>query len=513
MPPSKSSSHSNTRSRRSVGMKRLDSQGVIGRESPDMTDLVTVFGPEADGHSEVEAARRSGRQFVRSEGQLSVYERARRPTGHVYTAWEAYSAYGIDALEEAVDFGSAILKCKTDAAADALKTRRERLNLSHRDIARATSLPEPLLASAEESPSNVSMVQLQSAAFVLGLDERLLSYDPDSGADSRLAYRLRDLSRKHAHLTWQMTPRTALRFAEAASIIRVQIRLQEWLGIETERHLFATSGFYGSYQRQTWKVGYDLADEARTKLDLGKAPVSSMRELVEHRLGIPVVQVDLGQKIAGATIVTHNDRNEEVRGILLNAAGKNENVWIRRTTLAHELGHLLFDPNERLESVRVDPYEQSEADPETQGFDQVEQRANAFAIAFLAPLDEVRSIASLPFSRSSIVDVMHKFGLSQTAARYHISNAHFRQHELPQFVIREAPADELKAAENFTTDFFPLQGTPVQRRGKFADLVVKAYTEKLISLDTASLYLQCTKEEFSEKVDMLRRLFDLNAKS
>ena len=473
-----------------------------------MARLITVFGPEAKGLSEKEAARRSHRQFVRSEGQLAVYDAARRPTGHVYTAWEAYRAYGIHTLEEAVEFGAAILKCSKDATANTLRSRREKLNLSHRDIARATSLSEKLVKSAEESPSRVPIVQLQNAAFVLGLDERLLSYTSNAGDDNRLAYRLRDLFTKRSQSTWHMSPRTALRFAEAASIIRVQIRLQEWLGIKTERHHFSTTNFYGSYQTPTWKVGYNLADETRVKLGLEEAPILSMRELVEHRLGIPVVQVDLGQNIAGATIVTHDDDGQELRGILLNSAGENENVWIRRTTLAHELGHLLFDPNEHLENIRVDPYEQSEADPEIQDFDQVEQRANAFAIALLAPLNQVRSIASIPFSRASVVEVMHTFGLSQTAARYHIFNAHYRQHELPSFVIHETPGDELKAAENFTTDFFPLQNTPIQRRGKFADLVVRAYAEKYISRDTASVYLQCTGEELTEKIDFLMQVFD-----
>jgi Zn-dependent peptidase ImmA (M78 family)/DNA-binding transcriptional regulator YiaG len=478
-----------------------------------MASLTAIFGPEAEGHSEKDSARHSSRQFVRSEGQLAVYDSARRPTGHVYTAWEAYSAYGIDTLEEAVEFGAAILRCQEDASATALKTRRESLNLSRRDVADATSLSEQVVSSAEKSPSDVPIVQQQSAAFVLGLDERLLSYVPNSGGDSRLAYRLRDLSQKRPQSTWQMKPRTALRFAEAASIIRVQMRLQDWLGIETERHLFSTDSSYGTYQTPTWKIGYNLADEARIKLGLGASPILSMRELTEHRLGIPVVQVDLDQQIAGATIVTHDDENREVRGILLNSAGENENVWVRRTTLAHELGHLLFDPNERLQNVRVDSYEQSESDPEVQDLDRqeldkVEQRANAFAIAFLAPLDEVRSVAPIPFSKSSIVDVMQKFGLSQTAARYHVFNAHFRQHEIPQFAIHETPSDELRAAENFTTDFFPLQSTPVQRRGKFADLVARAYTEGCISPETASFYLHCSKEEFSKKVGALRQVFD-----
>ena len=472
-----------------------------------MASLTSIFGPEAEGRSEKEAARQSTRRFVRSEGQLAVYDSARRPTGHVCTAWEAYSAYGIGALEEAVEFGAAILKCRKDATAAALKARRESLNLSHRDVARATRLSEELVRSAESAPSEVPVGKLQNVAFVLGLDEQLLSYDPNAGGDNRLAYRLRELFADRSQSSWHMTSHTALRFAEGASIIRAQIRLQEWLGIETERQLFTTSDHYGTCQTPAWKVGYGLAEEARANLALGESPILSMRELVEHRLGVPVVQVDLGQRIAGATIVTHNDKGEEVRGVLLNSAGENRNVWIRRTTLAHELGHLLFDPNEHLENVRVDPYDQSEADPETQDFDPVEQRANAFAIAFLAPLSQVRSLATTPFSEASIVNVMHTFGLSQTAARYHICNAHYRQYELPQFQIHEAPGDELKAAENFTTDFFPLERTPIQRRGRFADLVVRAFTEKYISQDTASLYLQCTSEEFSEKIDALRQIF------
>ena len=137
-----------------------------------MASLTTIFGPETEGHSEKEAAKRSSRQFVCSEGQLAVYDPDRCPTGHVYTAWEAYSAYGIHTLEEAIEFGAAILKCRSDAAAVALRTRREKLNLSHRDIARATLLSEKVIKSAETSPSSVPVVQLQNASFILGLDER-----------------------------------------------------------------------------------------------------------------------------------------------------------------------------------------------------------------------------------------------------------------------------------------------------------------------------------------------------
>ena len=121
---------------------------------------------------------------------------------------------------------------------------------------------------------------------------------------------------------------------------------------------------------------------AREQLGLDLRPVRSMRQLVEHRLGIPIIQVELPTGIAGATISSNGQR-----GIVLNVTGANRNVWIRRTTLAHELAHIPFDPEAQLESVRVDKYEQLERDTEDtdRSLDEVEQRANAFAVEFIAP--------------------------------------------------------------------------------------------------------------------------------
>ena len=475
-----------------------------------MPDLTWIFGPGTEGCSAEDAARRATRKFVRSEGQLAVYEPSRgpRPTGHVFTAWEAYTAYGIEILEEAVEYGAAILKCTRDSTSDSLERRRESLNLCHGDVARAASLASAdIVRSAESTPSQVPTTQLENIAFVLGLDERLLAFTRDAGGDDRLAYRLRTLSTNGPPSSHTISSGTALLFAEAASIIRVQLRLQRWLGIETARDSFAPSDHYGSAETPAWKVGYRLAEETRRTLGLDESPIPSMRELVEDRLGIPVVQVSLGQNIAGATVVTVDEDGREARGVVLNTSGDNENVWIRRATLAHELGHLLFDPSGRLESVRVDRYGESQFDPETQGIDYVEQRANAFAIAFLAPLEAVRRLAPVPLSNKSVVDVMQTYGISHTAAGYHIRNVHHRQYDLPQSDVHETPRDDLTAAENFAVDFFPLENTSIQRRGKFAGLVVKAVEEGCISEDTASLYLQCRVSEFNSRFDVLQEIY------
>ena len=470
-------------------------------------NLTTIFGDDARGRDAKAAARTSKRRFVRSQRQLAPYEPSRRPTGHVLTAWEAFSAFGIDVLEEAIEYGAATLKCERNASGNALRRRREELNLSPRDVGRAASLSQAQMKSAEVAPSTLRTIELENAAFVLGLDERLLAFKADAGGDEHLAYRLRTLSDERGQSPRILTPRTALVFAETASIIRVQLRLQRWLGIKNESGLFAPTDYYGGPENPAWKVGYNLATEAREKLRLGVSPVDSMRTLVEERLGIPVVQAELGQNIAGATVVTVDEDGEEARGVVLNTAGQNENVWVRRTTLAHELGHLLFDPNDELKHVRVDPYSTTQADPETHEVDYVEQRANAFAIYFLAPPDEVRKMATFPFSEESVANVMHTFGISRTAASYHICNVHHRQYGAPEFGLHEEPGDGMKAAENFTIDFFPIEDTFVQRRGRFAALVVRAFDEGLITADTASLYLQCSVETFRDQADLLREIF------
>lgn len=480
-----------------------------------MTELIHIFGPRAEGVREAEeAARRSDQRFVRSAGQLASYEPDRRPTGHVLTAWEALDAFGLEVLEEAVEYGAAILKHSRRSAGQALKRRRKRLSLSRASVARAASIPERDVAAAESSEPEAAMGVLNRIALVLGLDERLLAFSAHDPGDE-LAVRLRTLQNEECGRTKPISPGTALSFAEAASIIRIQHRLQGWLRTETEEaSRFEPDGFYGSPAMPAWKVGYQLAESARDVLGLNRAPIPSMRALVEERLGIPVVQAPLpsNREIAGATVATTDGDGGEMRGIVLNTEGANRNVWVRRATLAHELGHLLYDPDERIENLRIDSYAEGATDPQSRnGMDFVEQRANAFAIAFLAPNDAVRETAPLPLSAAAVADTIRTFGIGRIAARYHIYNCHHRTLEIPNAEAEteaEAPSDDWKARENFTVDYFPFSGAKDQRRGRFAYLVGKCRKMGLISEHTAAIYLQCTVEELAAKLDFLIGLYE-----
>ena len=472
-------------------------------------DLRFVFGEHETGLSPEAVARQSLRRFVRDNDQLSIYDPERKPTGHVLTALEAYEAFGLDILAEAVEYNSAVILLRVGAIESALRRRRIELGLTVQSVAQAAQLSPDDVERAETDANALTIQSLERIAFALGLDERLLAYDLTAGADVKLAVRLKTLQADRSVGSSRLSPGAVLLLAEAASIVRVQSKLQPTLKIVSRHSEFRPYTDYGGPDSPAWRIGYVLAEQARHLLGLGDEPVASMRSLVEDVLGIPVIQARLRDEIAGATVAVTGEDGHEYRGIVLNTVGQNENVWVRRATLAHEIGHILYDPEDRLERIKVDTYDMNDVNPEGSSADYVEQRANAFAIAFLAPPDAVRRVANSPVSGESIAEVMRHFGLSLTSARFHVFNAHYGQYDIPSvYGIPETwPGDDWKARENFTADYFPIEGTPIHRRGQFAGLVAAGYGHGLISEQTAAAYLDCDVNDFLDKLESIRSIY------
>ena len=440
--------------------------------------------------------------FVRGKYQLARYEPGSSATGRRLTEREVLEAYGPQVFAEIDDQLSAVLLARAGAIEHAIREQRNALGMTRSEFARAANVDREIIDRAETDAEQLGLRELEHLAFVLGLDPAKLSIDEHAGSDPELGVRLRvlEIERVATPTSARLNARTVLRFSEAASIIRSHLLLQRWLGKQKEAERFETSSNYGP---PAWRVGYALARRAREILGIGIEPIDSMRELVEGRLGIPIIQVALQPEIAGATVSSNRQR-----GIVLNVAGRNSNVWIRRTTLAHELAHILFDPEEQLESVRVDSYEQiaRDAEHDSQVPDYVEQRANAFAVEFLAPREAVRQLVPSPVgvSAASVAQVMSAFGVGKAAARFHVGNAWWGQAELPgESTIQAFPRDDQKAAEDFTLDFFRPRATPEQRRGRFAFFVAEAVDTGLITPDSAAQYLACSEEDLRAAVPFL----------
>ena len=297
--------------------------------------------------------------FVRGKYQLARLEPGSKAKGRQLTEHEVREAYGSDVFAEIDEHLSAILLASVGAIEQALRQQRKALGVTPGQLASAAGVPVATVKRAEQDADRVDFRDLERLSFVLGLDPAKLSVDQRAGADPALGVRLRILEGRDAASTGVSL--------SAFNPCCVSRKLHPSSGRNSSSNDgciaddrapdFEPSHDYGEGGHPAWSAGIPTSREAaRERLGLGLEPIESMRDLVEHRLGIPIIQVALPKRIAGATISSHGRR-----GIVLNTDGANSNVWIRRATMAHELAHILFDPEEQLSNVRVDSYDEDGA--------------------------------------------------------------------------------------------------------------------------------------------------------
>ena len=365
------------------------------------------------------------------------------------------------------------------------------------------------ISNLETGLSRIPAKSLTKICSALSLNEYQVGFEELSEKDRDRGYRFKQLKWDREHPGRQLSKPSAFSLLEDAWLISKQNDLKNMLekkpGFQTA---FKPDYDYGGYNLPAWKIGYELASKTRRILGISpREPIANLRSLVEEELQIPLIQDELSPKIAGATVQSGDDR-----GIVINIKGKNFNTWSGRLTIAHELGHLLWDPDQKLETVIVDQHERlSEAPWSTNN--PVEQRANAFAIEFLAPQSAIRDrFSEYTHPPDDIYDYMVEFGVSFTAARYHVWNANHRIWELEEIASRAVKASEdWDGRERFLTTYLPSQeleaaGFGMNRRGRFLSYVVDAKRDRLISEDTAALFLGIDRSMLHE-VEQIRDEF------
>ncbi|MBL9104892.1 MAG: ImmA/IrrE family metallo-endopeptidase [Myxococcales bacterium] len=467
----------------------------MSRLSHDTALLDAVFGPGEGTTPEARAAG-STRQFVRGL-DLLTFDESPRAKGRRLKAHETLEVYGFDKLAEVASEGSAVLCATVEAAGHALRERRTQLNLTVRNVAAATQLPIEVIEALEASRRR-PVREYERVARVLGLDERMVSFRREPQGNSGVAIRLREM---HDSRTALSGPEV-LAFAEAAWVAMTQIRLEARLAL-VPRFRFDVEPFYGNSRQPAYRVGHELADQVREALGLAEAPLTSIRDLLERELRIPVIQVDLGKWIAGATVETSGRR-----AIVVNLTGRNQNAFMRRSTLAHELCHILFDPQQQLRDLRVDEYADLDkrADQVT---DPVEQRANAFAVQLLAPQRAAKALFQATRD-DPLGIVMDRFGISFTAARFQIWNALQRSVPLDSLQTgRFKPEDDWEAREVYTTAFHPIRSLADHpaRAGRFSAVVLRSVEAGHISWDTACEWLFCSEAELLRAAPAMYSLY------
>ena len=254
---------------------------------------------------------------------------------------------------------------------------------------------------------------------------------------------------------------TVVALSEASSIIRIQHRLQNWLGIHPKVKTYILSDNYKYNQRTPSHLGYILAHTLRAQLGLGSTIISSMKELIENELCVPVIQIKMSPSIHGVVVTTADEYNNEIRGIVINASYE-----IQEYIIAQKLAQVLYDSNSMIQTLQVGLYENNnEQDITTEN---INQRNNAFSLAFHNP---TKSLAEINNDLDAIQSYTQPY------------------------------------PKNHCIDDFPISTTPIQRQGRFAGLVAASYEHGLISEHTAAQYLNCETTELKIFSNYLRNMF------
>jgi Zn-dependent peptidase ImmA (M78 family) len=204
----------------------------------------------------------------------------------------------------------------------------------------------------------------------------------------------------------------ALHLGRLTAVCREYTQLEELLGSPAQGRIVGFSPA-GPPVPPPWRHGEELAIHTRNALGLGIAPIRSMSALLEQ-LGVRLVWTDLlPEEVQGLSL------HDPLVGpsIVANMNGRSDMWWTLRTTIAHELCHILYD--------RVPTVPLGIASRRNQR-DDLEQRANAFSVYFLAPREGVRALlmsrGCIPFQlqRSDVHTVMTHFGFGKEAATAHL---------------------------------------------------------------------------------------------
>ena len=219
------------------------------------------------------------------------------------------------------------------------------------------------MLTALRSGAPIDREQLFDAADVLGVPSAFLAGVPGASRGFAVALRVGAMADVAA-------PTAAL---ERASTLLEHLQLLDlWQG----RAANPLEGMDVAATGYAKNDGARTAARVRTVLGMGDAPVVDVAAAVE-RLGVPVAPAELPEGLCGLTARDEHDGIVD-RVVLVNA----DELWTRqRFTVAHELGHCVFDDTGQ---VIVDDLQES---------DRLEEvRASAFARHLLLPPAGLRAL-------------------------------------------------------------------------------------------------------------------------
>lgn len=421
--------------------------------------------------------------FVRSQFQVAVL--SDKAKGRRLTGVEVADAFGVDFLKIVLDEGSASIGKQRNSVGNTIKSRRDQLGLSVSSLSQSSTVSSSDIDRLEAGSGQLPIRDIEKICVFLGLDERRVGAFNDTGISSpkiRLRYFSDSRGDEHSFtemLVAQIVPTiwksARYRAIKALNVFNKPVDIDSY---DEGWRVFLDEVKANDYSYPTVSRGEKLAQLAREVLGVGDtAPISNLEDLIKQNIGVFVSYVFWPDEYAGATISEGN-----LRSIAINNRGMNRWINTFRFTLAHELGHILFDQDAYLNDLKVDDHTRHYAERRIK--DLPEMRANSFAAEFLLPKKAIALVLSEEGHRSDSL----KFSMERLQTEYGVSLPAVR-YRLKSFGIENA--DQI-AAESLNS--------PTGQRlasDEFFDVVGEAYRSGFIHEDT---FLSLTSEKMTVPV-------------
>lgn len=218
------------------------------------------------------------------------------------------------------------------------------------------------------------------------------------------------------------------------------------------QHQLAPRGPAGDSSSAPAHQGYQLASELRRALGNVAGPLDDARLVAEAAVGIVVVVRRLSTIGSSAFAVKAGDAGAIVLGAFVGL-GREPHA---RVAIAHELCHLLFDPDTGGVNLVIDYEIDRHASL-------IEQRARAFAAELLLPEDGLRALLGAPkevgddaSAMTLVARARDAFGSTWMVAANHLCNLRFIRRELRQWLESHHP---LPLTRDWSTSL-PAEGAP-----------------------------------------------------
>ena len=212
--------------------------------------------------------------------------------------------------------------------------------------------------------------------------------------------------------------------------------------------------------------GRAAAAAFRIDHQLGSQPLGDLVALIEQTTGIDVAVLDVGPDEHGLTM------RDPVRDAVMIAVAQTQHPMRQRSTLAHELAHVVFEDWTDV--------------PDIASNSPREQRANAFARHLLVPGGGIRAtMGTGPASLSQLSKIVQLFGVSPAIA----SIAMHDEGVISEDTKREwMPLTTRAVAAQFgwSDHYESLQQIAYRTRApqKLLSRLIEGYVENVVSLQT-----------------------------